>query len=109
MSSVLPTALKNGSRPNQLFMMTQMKIVATTMKNLRPFFSPAISSICPMRKDMTASMKFWAPPGMSVIERVQAQAMMMMVIITTHEVNRVLLISSGPIAVSFSAGTRISG
>ncbi len=92
-----------------MFMMTHRKMVALPMKNLRPFFSPAISSIWPTRNEMTASRKFWPPLGMSFIERVQSQAMMMMTAITTHEVRSVFVILSGPIAVSFSAGTIISG
>ena len=66
--------------------MMKMKMVATTMKKRRPFFSPAISSTWPTRKPMTASTKFCTPDGMSFMERVAMREMMMRNAITTQEV-----------------------
>ena len=109
MSSVLPMALKKGSRPIQLESRMKRKKVAMTGKKRRVFFSPAMSSIWPKRKSTADSRKFCAPWGTSFMARVPRKVTTARMIMAAQAEMSVLETLRGPSFVMISAGTMISG
>src|SRR5947209_1982085 len=88
--------LNTGRSESQLAARTKKKIVATTGKNRRPFFSPATLTTRLKNASTTASTTFWAPRGTSSQRRVARKTTMIIVRTTSHEVSMVFVTSIGP-------------
>ena len=70
-----PIALKNGSSAIQFAIQMKVKIVITTGKKRRPFFSPAVLMQMLYSASITASTAFCRPRGIRLIFRVARSAM----------------------------------
>src|SRR2546422_10003469 len=82
--------LNTGRSESQLAARTKKKIVATTGKNRRPFFSPATLTTRLKNASTTASTTFWAPRGTSSQRRDASQATMIKRTAASHEVGKAI-------------------
>src|SRR2546426_11613957 len=88
--------LNTGRSESQLAARTKKKIVATTGKNRRPFFSPAPLTTRLKNASTTASTTFWAPRGTSSQRRVARDTNMIIANSTRHERRNEVVASIGP-------------
>jgi hypothetical protein len=90
-------ALKKGNSAIQLAIQMKVKIVITTGKNRRPFFSPAVLMQMLYSASITASTTFWRPDGIRLIFRVASSATTISRTTTVSDVTYVLTSGNGPI------------
>ena len=85
-----PMALKKGNSAIQFAIQMKVKIVITTGKNRRPFFSPAVLMQMLYSASITASTTFWRPDGIRLIFRVASSATTISTTTTVSDVTYVL-------------------